>query len=214
MSKSKKNVIINSVDELVEEKDIPLCDNDKFDEIDEEILEIACVKYEKSLVFNKAIKKCNAKEINYKRYLAKIKLKDSKTGKRFKESLDSIFDPIDSWPPYVVCALMSDRFGYQDRLVLAGFMHGNGFSDSEMAKQIVVFYNKNCVRYEWKQKLYKFGKLWSHLNKAYTNEPESHNIKQNYYYYCMHFKHMMYYDGTLRKRSGRKENTDFDDDSY
>lgn len=143
--------------------------------------------------------KCTKEEIKHKRNIAKIRRIDSKNRNNFKEWFEDVFFPITSWPPYAVEVLLSEDFTYQDRLVLATFFHGNGLFDEKMAHKIVTFYNIYSSKYDWKQKLYKFSKLWVYLNKTNDmNDPDYSRIRSTYYYYCIRSMRMIYYDGSLR----------------
>lgn len=74
--------------------------------------------------------------------------------------------------------------------------------------QIIKFYNKHWKKTHngWKQKFYKFTKLFPFLNKAKDFfDPDYHRIGNTHYYYSMIAKHMLYYNGNKRKQGNQFE---------
>lgn len=149
-----------------------------------------------------ADKKDEHKQITYRHNIAKIKLRDRANKNGMKQQIADKFWAIDTWPAFIVEVLMSPTFDYNDRLTLATFFHGNGIKKPELPTRVLQFYNRHWMKHYnyWKQKLYKFGKLFEFLDKALDfTDPEFHRMGETYYYYSMIVKHMLYYNGKKRK---------------
>lgn len=141
---------------------------------------------------------CTKAEISHKRNVARIRLAD-KRNNRIKNEIAVFFWAIEKWPAFAVEILFSTNFGYNERLTLATFFHGNGLVCPALPVLILQFYNRNAVSRDWKQKLYKFEKLFQFLDKTKdTTDPQAIEMSKKYYFYSMINKHMIYYDGNKR----------------
>lgn len=150
-----------------------------------------------------ADQKSEHKNITYRHNLAKIKLRNQSDQKQMKNKIEDLFWPISDWPPFVVEVLMSPTLDYNERLKLATFFHGNGIRNPEFPTEIIRFYNRHWMKHHnaWKQKWYKFGKLFEFLDKALdSTDSEYHSMGRTYYYYNMIVKHMLFYNGNKREK--------------
>lgn len=147
---------------------------------------------------------CSEQEIEMKKFIAKMKLRERKGGLYFRNLLNETFWPVEEWPTYIIKLLFTDSFSYGERIALATFYHGNGFKDVETAQLIFKFYNNNWNSWPtWNRKFYKFGKLFDYLEKAFKPwDPEHHRIKSNYWYYDLRARQTMFYDGYIRTVKG------------
>lgn len=153
----------------------------------------------------KPVQTATKAEASHKKNIARTRLMDGRNDK-VKTDISMMFWPIESWPAFAVEILFSSDFHYNERLTFATFFHGNGLVDSSLPITILQFYNPNAVSREWKQKLYKFEKLFQYLDKANDTTDELHSeMTRKYYFYSMINKHMMYYNGDKRK-NGKPEN--------
>lgn len=160
-----------------------------------------CVTLEMMTTPEKATKA----EIDHKRNLARTKRADSRNDK-IKKDISELFWPIESWPAFAVEILYSTDFNYNERITFATFFHGNGLTCPSLPISILYFYNPNAYSRKWKQKLYKFEKLFHYLDKTNDRTDPLHNeLIRKYYYYSMINKHMMYYNGEKRK-NGKPDN--------
>lgn len=164
-------------------------------------------KMEEELFWN-TVEKRNRnehKQITHERNLARIEQADRLDYNRMKLKLEDKFHAIRTWPGFAVDLLLTPTFSYNERLTLATFFHGNGMIDGRRAVSYFQFYNAYWNRQtgdqrQWKQKIFKFEKLFAYLDKANDiNDPEYHRLGSKYYYYNMIVKHMMYYNGEKRK---------------
>lgn len=150
--------------------------------------------------------KRTAQEIRYNHNLTVIKLRNAKNYHKFEDEMDeNDFPPLHSWPQYLLDILLTKCFDYQERMVLALFLHGNGMK-RDFAERLFLFYNPHYLNVKyWNNRVQKFTDLFKYFDNA--NDPSSNEylfIRNKYYYFNVHAGCVMYYDGYVRGRDGQK----------
>lgn len=146
------------------------------------------------------------KEIERNKLLAKLRLAEFRQGdiQLFKREMTNFFYAVETWPNYAINLLFCD-FHYHERIALACFLHGNGLRDSVKALRVFCVYNKYWRRDRyWYNKFYKFQELFKYLDQTDERTAEGARLRDEYYYYNMHTKLTMFYDGTIRMPNGEK----------
>lgn len=144
----------------------------------------------------------NMAQVEHKRNLVQIRKVDRLDNFSFRIEFSDLFWPIEDWPPYAVKVLSTNRFAYEERLVFATFLHGNGMRDTELSVKILQTYNRHIQLHSISNqavKIKKFIALFEYLEKSSDlDDPLYHHIRDTYYYYDMQLKRMVYYSGDLR----------------
>lgn len=153
--------------------------------------------------------KPSRKEIERNHLLAKVRLSEGKKNwsAKFKSQMADYFASVESWPNYALKLLFSKYFSYNERIAFACFLHGNGLKDGEKGVNIFKFYNSSWTNHKWWMiRFRKFEALFTYLDQA-CKLPLSDTgirIRNDYWYYDMFLKLHMYYDGTVRTKTGER----------
>lgn len=148
------------------------------------------------------------KEIHRNRIIAKIRLRERKIKgiEQFKSDMSDYFYPVESWPSYAIEILLTKNFGYNERIGLACFLHGNGLHDENKALRIFQIYNKSwTLEKMWNFRFKKFQALFAYLKQTNENTETGSRLRSSYYYYDMNLNLTMFYDGNVRTKNGEKK---------
>lgn len=147
------------------------------------------------------------KEIQKNKLLAKIRLIERKCphSERFKNEMSDFFFPFDVWPNYAIELLLTNDFGYTERIGLACFFHGNGLRDNLKALRMFMYYNKHWRRdRDWDLRFFKFQELFKYLDQVNKVGEEGAHIRHRYWYFDINMNLTMFYDGSVRTKNGEK----------
>lgn len=144
---------------------------------------------------------CTPKEIELKRLRAKARLIDGKTANVMREEINDVFYPMQSWPAYALRIVLTEDLGYNNRLSLATFLHGNGLRDQDLALRIFQHYNSKWRRdHEWERKFRKFHALFEFLDGAADpTNPKYYMMSQNYWFFSVNVGCTVFYNGNIRQ---------------
>lgn len=145
------------------------------------------------------------KEMKRNRVLAQLRLIETRSGcgARFRSEMSDFFFPLEQWPTYAMEILLSNHFGYSERIGLACFFHGNGLRDSLKALRVFHFYNKHWrMNKHWLIRCDKFRALFDYLDQVNKRDDVGADMRQKYFYYDISLNLTLYYDGYVRKTNG------------
>lgn len=119
------------------------------------------------------------------------------------------------WPLYILEIVLSNDFGYNNRLKLACFFYGNGMQSPSGALWIyrrlnpvlrTVPYAKLLNNKAWVQRSSQFSRVFNYLATYIdTSFGDHHFIGDTYFYYCMERGGTYYFDGIMKERFARRK---------
>lgn len=113
-----------------------------------------------------------------------------KNNKPFANFLSDRFYHPDEWPSYILEIILSDDFGYVNRLKLACFFYGNGMCSATVALHIYKFFIPHirqlgpAIRHDrdWIRRSAKFESTFKYI-RTYVDPSFKGDIHYIYYYY-------------------------------